>query len=67
MYAAQVFAVRELVAGVMGARLTGAAALGRLAEEKEPVRGAGLGDAVEGGLVLLLQPVHLGSVERHWE
>ncbi len=55
----------------MGADLTGAAALGRLALEKEPVRGAGLGELVEAELVLrvegLLQPVHLGSVERHWE
>lgn len=46
-------------------------ALGRLELEKEPVRGAGLVDPVEAELMLLvealLQPVHLGSVERHWE
>lgn len=68
--------VRGLEAGVMGAGAAfggdwGVEALGRMALEKEPVRGAGLVDPVEAESVLLveglLQPVHLGSVERHWE
>ena len=46
-------------------------ALGRLELEKEPVRGVELESPVVAVLVLLVEallpPVHLGSVERHWE
>ncbi len=68
--------VRVLEAGVMGAGAAlggdwGVEALGRLALEKEPVRGVELESPVVAVLVLLVEallpPVHLGSVERHWE